>query len=42
MELPELIFFEPEQVENFRVMLLTESQQRFVDIWNAVKGRAAN
>lgn len=42
MEMPELIFFSAEQVENFKVMVLTESQQRFVDIWNAVKGRAAN
>lgn len=42
MELPEMVFFDADQVESFKVMLLTESQQRFVDIWNAVKGRAAN
>lgn len=41
VEYPELIFFTPEQVATFRTVEITESQERFVDIWNKMKSRAA-
>ena len=41
LEYPELMFFTPEQVATFRTVEITESQDRFVDIWNKMKSKAA-
>ena len=41
VEYPDMIFFSAEQVANLKPVEVTESQDRFVDIWNKMKARAA-
>lgn len=41
MEMLDLVFFSPEQIETMHTQVLGEQQQRIVDIWNKTKAAAS-